>query len=325
MDQALQALLHFGEGAELCQLGVSCRNDLADVVALLNGGPGIRQSALQTERDFLGVPIYAEHVHVGILADLQDLAGVIDAIVGKLGNVDETIRTAEIDKGTEIGQVAHHAVADLPGLKSVEQLVFALGAAFLGRGTLRQNKPVTAAVDLDDLQVQAPALHGSQRPSHLLALAVLARDVAEVENLGNRNEAANAFEVDDQATLVKVHDGSLNDGALVIKFLNLTPGALHAGTPQREHSVTLLVLRLHDIHKSAVSDMERLCLAFLGIELTRRNNAFGLGADIDEHLIVVNANDSPLDGLAPSQAMKSVVCVTQQRLHSRFGIQIGRA
>ena len=72
-------------------------------------------------------------IHVDFLADAKHLARMIDAIIGELRDVNESVRSTEIDERAEASQVAHDAAADLSGLELIHQFVFALCASVPAR------------------------------------------------------------------------------------------------------------------------------------------------------------------------------------------------
>ena len=116
VHQALNAGLELGERAELGQLGDLGRYGIADVVLLLDARPGVLLDLLQAEGDLLVLAVDANHAHVDLLADAQHLTGVLDLAPAQLGQVDQAIGAAEVDKGAEVGQARDAAVADLAGL-----------------------------------------------------------------------------------------------------------------------------------------------------------------------------------------------------------------
>ena len=102
MDEALHAITEVDEGAEGDELGDGTLDDGADRVLLDEGAPRILGGLLETQGDALAVEIDVENLNLDLLADLDDLGGVVDVIPGELGDVDETIDATEVDEGTEV-------------------------------------------------------------------------------------------------------------------------------------------------------------------------------------------------------------------------------
>ena len=90
-----------------------------------------------------------------------------------------------------------------------------------------------------------------------------------------------------------VDDRRLDDDALVELLLHAAPLALEPGAAQRQDRVALLRLRLEDVDEDRVADVEiGLGLGVAAVQLTVADDALGLGADVDEHLVLVDADDA---------------------------------
>ena len=144
-----------------------------------------------------------------------------------------------------------------PTLQAAEELVALLAALLVQGHLLREDQAVGLAVDLEDLEAQLPAdvrlqLLGDllRRVTRLLVL----RTAREVDDLADGHEAADAA-VDDQAALVVVDDGRLDDHARVELLLHRAPLALEAGSAQRQDGVALVRLRLEHVDE----DRRRRC------------------------------------------------------------------
>ena len=83
---------------------------LPDLVALLHRRPGIDLGALDREGDLLLLLIHREHLHLDLLADLEHLAGMVDAAPGELADMHQAVGAAQIDERAEVGQVADRAL-----------------------------------------------------------------------------------------------------------------------------------------------------------------------------------------------------------------------
>src|SRR6185503_1385945 len=115
-----------------------------------------------------------------------------------------------------------------------------------------------------------------------VARLVVLRTAREVDDLADRDEAADAA-VDDEAALVVVDDRRLDDHARLELLLHRAPLALEAGAAEREDRVALLGLRLEDVDEDRVADGElRLALGVAAVELAVADDTLGLRADVDE-------------------------------------------
>ena len=61
-------------------------------------------------------------------------AGVVDALPGDVGDVQQAVDAAQVDEGAVVGDVLHHAVEDLALLQALDQFAALLGAGFLEDG-----------------------------------------------------------------------------------------------------------------------------------------------------------------------------------------------
>src|SRR5205823_7671574 len=174
---------------------------------------------LEAEADFLVLAIHRDHSDVDFLTDTQDLRGMLDLAPGQLGQVDEAVGAAEIDKCAEIGQARDATVADVASLQLGQQTVLLLRSTLLGRRALGQDEPIAAAIHLDDLEVERLTAHRAQ----LFFDLFLAPAAAQLDDLAERHEAAHAVDRDDQTTFVVVDHFAGDDFLVVLLGLQVTP------------------------------------------------------------------------------------------------------
>jgi hypothetical protein len=158
-----------------------------------------------------------------------------------------------------------------------------------------------------------------------VAWLVVLRATREVHDLADRDETADAA-VDDEATLVVVDDRRLDDDARLELLLHRAPLALEPGTPEREDDVALGRFGLEDIHQDRVADLElRLALPVAPEELAVADDALALGTDVDQDLVLVDADDLALDHVAVLEALDVRVLLGEQLGHRRgLGAQVAR-
>ena len=205
----------------------------------------------------------------------------------QLGDVDQAVDPVEVDERAEVDDVRDRALHDLAGLQPVEDPLAVLLALLLEHRAARQDDVVARAVELDHLALD--------RLAHVL---VEVRDAADVDQRGGQ-EAAHA-EVDDQAALDDLDHGALDGLAGLGGGLDPAPGLLEAGALLGQDQAAVLVLLgenegvdlLAEGH--LVARIDRLA----DRELGRGDDAFGLVADVDEHLVVVDADDVAGDDVA---------------------------
>src|SRR5262249_30260621 len=117
VDQTLDAGFDLGEGAESRKFGDAAGHDLIHLILLSYQGPGLGLEPLETEGDLTIFAIDADHVDLNLLADLQDLTRMRDLGPGKLGQMNQSVGSAQVDKGAKVTNAADHAGTSLAGLQ----------------------------------------------------------------------------------------------------------------------------------------------------------------------------------------------------------------
>ena len=150
----------------------------------------------------------------------------------------------------------------------------------------------------------------------LLVIAALGDFLAfEVENLGDRHEAPDAGDIDNQAALVVVDDPGLQQFVVLILLFGDAPLAFGVGAFEREEGMSIRRLRLDDIHEHLVIEVKifKGPVATRG-QLSRGEDALRLETNIDQDLILVNPHDYAIDYIAALDIDGSGGC-REQRFH----------
>jgi hypothetical protein len=113
--------------------------------------PRVFLGGLQRQRDALAVHVHVQHLDGDLLADLDDLARVVDVLPGQLGHVHQAVHAAQVDERAEVDDRGHDALADLALGQGVEEGVADLGLGLLEPGAPGQDHVVAVLVQLDDL------------------------------------------------------------------------------------------------------------------------------------------------------------------------------
>ena len=234
--------------------------------------------------------------------------------------MDEPVDTTEIDEHTERGNGADRACDLLADQQAAEQLVALLASLFVEGDLLRQDETVGLAIDLQDLEPELAADERHELLGDLLgrvAGLVVLRAAREVHDLTDRDKAADAA-VDDEATLVVIDDRCLDDDASLELLLHGAPLSLQAGSAKRQDDVALRRLGLQDVHEDGVADIQGgLPLTVPTEQLAVTDDAFALGADVDEDLVLVDADDLTFDHVAVLEALDVGILLGEQLLHGR--------
>src|SRR4029079_14385169 len=229
-----------------------------------------------------------------LVADLVAGLGVVDLVPRELALVDETIDATEIDEHAERRDRADGAADLLTDLQTAEQLVPLLAALLVEGDLLGQAQAVGLAVYLEDLEAKLSADERLELLRDLLRRVtrlIVLGPAWEVDDLADRHEAADAA-IDDEAALVVIDDRRLDDDARLELLLHRAPLALEAGPAEREDHGALGRLGLEHVHQDDVADGEgRLGLGVAPEQLAVADDAFALGADVDQDLVLIDADD----------------------------------
>src|SRR5262249_45355745 len=120
VQEAVDALLDLDEGAVVGQVADHARDDRARRVALGHLVPRAGLHLLHAQGDFLLLLVDVQDLHLDLVADGHQLAGVVDALgPAHLGDVDEALDARlELDEGA----VAHD-VDDLAGVAAADRVL----------------------------------------------------------------------------------------------------------------------------------------------------------------------------------------------------------
>ena len=320
VDQALEPVADAHECAEVDELGDRAIDDVADLEIGHRRVPRIGLEAADRKADPATLVVDVDDLGLDLLTDLVAGFGVVDLVPRELALVHEAVDPAEVDEHAERCDRADGAADLLADLQAAEQLVALLAALLVEGNLLGQDEAVRLAVDLEDLEAKLPADERLQLLGDLLggvARLVVLRPAREVDDLADRHEAADAA-VDDESALVVVDDRRLDDHAGFELLLHRAPLALKTGASQRKDRVAFRGLRLQDVDQDGVTDVElRLRLGVAAIELAVADDAFGLRTDIDEDLVLVDADDVALDHVTMLEALDVLALLGEELLHGR--------
>ena len=157
VHETLDAVAHLHEGAEGHHLGDAAVDQLVDRVALGEHLPGVRLGGLERQGDALLGEVDVQYLDVDLVADGDDLAGVVDVLPAEFRDVDEPVHAAEVHEGTEVDDRRDDAMTALAGLEVVQEVASLLLLGLLEPRATRQHDVVAVAVELDDLRLDGLA------------------------------------------------------------------------------------------------------------------------------------------------------------------------
>ena len=248
--------------------------------------PRIALRLLETERDPLALAVDVQDLHVDRLADLEHLGRMVDVAPRKLGDVDETVHPVEIDERAEVDDVRDRPLDLVARVELVEDALPLILALLLEHGAAREDDVVALAVELDDL-----------------ALELLARELFEILHAADvderRGQEAADAEVEDEAALDDLDHAAGDRIAVLVGGLDRLPRDLEAGALLRKDEPAFGVLLREHERRDVVADRDLVGRVDRAPDrqLRDRDDALRLVADVDEHLVLVHADDRAVDDL----------------------------
>ena len=213
----------------------------------------------------------------------------------------QAVDAAQVDERAEVGDVLDGALADLADVDLLEQLLL-LGFA----GDLDQ----LAAAD-DDV---APALVDLQDHAFDLLIDVIG-DVgrpADIDLAGGQEDID--ADIDQEPSLDLARDASLDDVSFVIAGDDHLPGSHPVRLLPRQDDLAGLVFHPLEQNFHLVARRRRR----LVFPLVERDQALGLVADVDDHLVAHDLDHPARDDAADLEALAPA-----QELVERVGAVLG--
>src|SRR5215211_3298015 len=279
VHEPLDALEDLDEGAEGHDLGDLALQLVADRVGVDHALPRVLLGLLEAQGDALAVAVDVEHLDLHGVADVEDLARVVDVRPRQLGDVDQAVDAVEVDERAELHDVRDLALDDEAGLQPLQDRLALLLALLLEHRAAAEHHVVARAVELDHLRLD-----------RLAEVLVEVRHAADVDERGGQ-EAAHP-EVDDQAALDDLDDRAVDGLARLGRRLDAPPGALEAGTLLGEDQAAVLVLLGEDEGVDLLADLDLFVRVdrLADRELVGGDDPLALVTDVDEDLVLVDAH-----------------------------------
>ena len=215
--------------------------------------------------------------------------------------MDQAVHPLEVDERAEVDDVGDRALDDVAGVEPVEDRLAHLLALVLEDGAAREDDVVPRAVELDHL-----------------AAELLAEELVEVLHAADvderRGEEAADAEVEDQAALDDLDHAAVDRLAALGRALDRLPGELEARALLREEQAPLRVLLRHHERVDLVADRDLVGRVHVPAdrELGDGDDALGLVADVDQHLVLVDTHDRAVDHLPFVDRREGAVVVGDQ-------------
>ena len=271
VDETIGAGQHFRKCTEGHQLDDLDLGDVADGVSLSEHLPGVHVRIAVAEGDLVVLFIEVDDVNIDLVADVQRVGRLVDAIPADLGNMDHAINAANVNKSAVGGHGLDHALIVLADLDLVPDLLGAFLALAVCHSADGADHALAPAVNFSDLQTDGLTDH--------LGHGRLTRQTG----LGGRHEDADAVYGNNDAALVLFGDLALDDGAVSGSVLDVRPGADSVQALLGEHHSAFNVVHTNNTGFDLVTNMDNvfhLGGAILG-ELGHGDVSGMLGAQVD--------------------------------------------
>jgi hypothetical protein len=188
---------------------------------------------LRTERDPLPVPIHLENLDLNFLADLDDLARMIDVVPRELAYVDQSVYPLKVHERPEVDEVRDRARDDVALLERSEDAMTLLLTLLLEYRPTAQDHVVPASVEL-----------------YYFALQALAHKRVEVPDTPDVHQArwqeSPETDVYDETALDYLDDRPFDRALVLVGLLDALPSLLEGRPLSREDQAPVRVLLLQN-------------------------------------------------------------------------------
>ena len=248
---------------------------------------GLAVFCLRPSAIFSRFAVDVQDLHFDFLVDGDHFRGMADAAPAHVGDMEQAVDAAQIDKRTEFGDVLDDPLAELADFERVEQLLFLFGPLLLDQRPAADDDVAAGFVDLehDALDRAADVIADVGRPANI--------------DLAGRQKHVHSAHIDQQASLDLAGHDAGHHVVLVDRLHHLEPVFDLAGLAlrERDHPARLFKLLLDpfdflDEHLEGVADLGRL---FGFVPLVASDLPFAFIADVDQYEFVVDAENPPLD------------------------------
>src|SRR5690554_3101150 len=278
VNQTLDTLFQLGEAAVVGEVGDACLNHGTLGVTLLDADPRIFAQLLQTQGDTVALAVELEHLDGDLVAHGHNLAGMLDALPGHVGDVQQAVYAAQVNERTVVGEVLDDTGDLLAFLQGGEQR-FTLGTVLgLKHGAAGNHHVVALGIELDDFEVEFFVLEvrGITNRTHV--------------DQGTRKEGTDGVDIDGEATLDLAVDHALDDLFFLEGCFQHFPGFGALGLLAGQAGLAETVFDGFQRHTDFVTDGNGQ-FAIVVAELRGGDLSFGLQAGMDGDPVTLDVDD----------------------------------
>ena len=152
VNQTFNTVFKLYKCAVIGNVGYFAFVNLADFVFAFDIGPGIGFKLFHTQTDALGVFVEFDNLNFNSLADRQNFCRMIDTAPRNIGNVQQTVNTAQINKCTVIGNIFDNTFQNGAFFKVMNQFGTGFGSGFLQNDAARNDDIAANLVHFQNLE-----------------------------------------------------------------------------------------------------------------------------------------------------------------------------
>src|SRR5690606_16557505 len=250
----------------------------------LDGNPWVFAQLLQTQGDAVALAVELQHLDVDLVANVDDLGRMLDALPGHVGDVQQAVHAAQVDECAVVGEVLDDTLDLLAFLQRFQQR-FALGAVLGFQDATTGNDNVVALlVQLDDLEFE------------FLAFQVSGVTHRTDIDQGTWQERTDAVNVDSEAALNLTVDNALDHFLSGESCFQNDPALGTLGFLAGQLGLTEAIFNRVQRNVNFVTHADGQ-LALLVVELLDRDDALGLQTGMDGDPVTIDVDhDAGDDG-----------------------------
>ena len=129
VHQTFNAVFDFNEATVISNVGDLAEQARTDRITARDINPWIFTELFETQRYTVALTVKLEHLHINLIADIDDFGRMLDALPRHVGDVQQTIDATQINERAIIGKVFNSTPDGLAFFKVFKQGL-AHGTAF---------------------------------------------------------------------------------------------------------------------------------------------------------------------------------------------------
>ena len=285
VDQTFDAGFQFNKRTIVGDVCHAALMDRAQWELAFDAVPWIVLKLLHTKADTMRFLVDLDDLDFHRFADCDDFGRMVDAAPGHVGDVQQTVDTAQVHEGPVFGDVLDHTVDGVAFLDFANHLGALFGAGFFQNSAARDNDVATATVHFEDLErllephQRACVAHGA----HI--------------DLRAGQEGHGTAKIDGEAAFDAAKDCAIDTLVVSIGFFKLIPRGFAAGLVAADNRFATGVFDAVEINFDFVAHFD--FRGFPGVcKFFEFDAAFHLVTDVDDGLSRFDCDDLAFDNRA---------------------------